>query len=81
MSSDCFQIAGRKLAALSDDVEADALTLGQSAHACLLHCADVYEHVFCPAFRLDEFKSLGAIEKLLEVEGLLPDVAERQTRT
>ena len=62
--SGCFQIAGRKLAALGDYVEADALTFREGAHASLLHGGHVHEHVLFSVFRLDESKSLGAIEKL-----------------
>ena len=59
-----FQIAGCKLPALGHDIEADALTFGQRAHSCLLDRADVHEYVFFAVFRLDETKTLGAIEKL-----------------
>ena len=52
------------VAALCHDIETDALAFGQSAHAGLLHRAHVHKYVLFAVFRLDESKSLDAIEKL-----------------
>jgi len=60
--SGCFEVAGRRLATLGDDVVADALTFGQRAHAGRLNRTDVYENIVVAGFRLDESKPLGGVK-------------------
>jgi hypothetical protein len=62
--SGCFQVARRLLATLGDNFVANALTLGQSAHASLLYSADMNENILVTFFRLDESETLCRVKPL-----------------
>jgi hypothetical protein len=59
-----LQIACRLLASLSDDLEADLLTLGQRAHARLLDRGNVHEHILGAVIRLNKAEAFLSIEEL-----------------
>jgi hypothetical protein len=59
-----FQIDGLATPRIRLDVEGDALTFIQAAHASHLHGCGVNEHVLAAAFRRDESKAFAGVEKL-----------------
>src|SRR4029077_5743685 len=64
--SDCLEIGRRRLAAplVRFDLEAELLTLDQTAHAGALHGRDVNEHVWAAILLLNEAEALLGVEKL-----------------
>lgn len=64
--SDCFQLIGRRFAALaiSNDLEGDFLSFIQASEACTFDGTDVHEDIRTTAVRRDEAEALLGIEPL-----------------
>jgi hypothetical protein len=62
------QISGRTLtgSAIGDEIKGDFLALVEAIHPCTLNGADVNEHVLASVGRLNEAKSLLAVEPLYD---------------
>jgi hypothetical protein len=60
------QVVGRALARtlVLDQIVSDLLTFDEVTHASALNCGDVDKHVGRTFIRLDEAKTLGAVEPL-----------------